>query len=150
MIISCEKCNKKFELEDNLIPESGRLLQCGSCSHKWHYIPEKIIKLDQEIGEINENTLTKDKIKVSKVQKKNKTKKKVSYQSRDEVLEQKEKKVGLLSYLLAIIISLVAIIIIIDTFKIQLSVIVPNIDLYILSLHQTLIDIFLFFKDLIK
>ena len=150
MIISCEKCNKKFELEDNLIPESGRLLQCGSCSHKWHYIPEKIIKLDQEIGEINENTLSKDKIKISKVQKKNKTKKKVFYQSREEVLEQKEKKVGLLSYLLAIIISLVAIIIIIDTFKMQLSVIVPNIDLYILSLHQTLIDIFLFFKDLIK
>jgi len=52
--------------------------------------------------------------------------------------------------LIAIIISLVAIAIIIDTFKIQLLVIIPNIDLYILSLHQTLIDIFLFFKDLIK
>ena len=64
MIISCEKCNKKFELEDNLIPESGRFLQCGSCSHKWHYMPDKIIKLDQEIGQINENILTEDKIKI--------------------------------------------------------------------------------------
>ena len=150
MIISCEKCNKKFELEDNLIPESGRFLQCGSCSHKWHYMPDKIIKLDQEIGQINENISTEDKIKISKVQKKNKTKKKVIHQTSEEPLEQKEKKVGFLSYLIAIIISLVAIAIIIDTFKMQLLVIIPNIDLYILSLHQTLIDIFLFFKDLIK
>ena len=50
MIISCEKCNKKFELEENLIPETGRLLQCGSCSHKWHYMPEKIINLNNEIN----------------------------------------------------------------------------------------------------
>ena len=49
MIISCEKCNKKFELEDNLIPETGRLLQCGSCSYQWHYIPTNKITLVNEI-----------------------------------------------------------------------------------------------------
>ena len=41
MIISCENCGKKFEVSDDLIPENGRFLQCGSCSHKWHYIQKK-------------------------------------------------------------------------------------------------------------
>ena len=40
MIISCDKCNKKFEIADKLIPDTGRLLQCGSCLHKWHYVPK--------------------------------------------------------------------------------------------------------------
>ena len=51
MIISCEKCNKKFELADNLIPSTGRLLQCGSCSYQWHYIPESKIELVDEVKE---------------------------------------------------------------------------------------------------
>ena len=37
MIISCENCNKRFEVSDNLIPEEGRLLQCSSCDHKWFF-----------------------------------------------------------------------------------------------------------------
>ena len=53
MIISCEKCNKKFELSKELVPDEGRLLQCGSCSYKWHYIPKKIIKLVNEIDQVS-------------------------------------------------------------------------------------------------
>ena len=49
MIISCEKCNKKFEISDELIPDNGRLLQCGSCSYQWHYMPTSRIKLVNEI-----------------------------------------------------------------------------------------------------
>ena len=37
MIITCEKCSKKFNIEDNLIPENGRELQCGSCNHVWFF-----------------------------------------------------------------------------------------------------------------
>ena len=44
MIISCDKCNKKFEIADKLIPDTGRLLQCGSCLHKWHYVPKNKIE----------------------------------------------------------------------------------------------------------
>ena len=64
MIISCEKCNKKFELSDELVPDEGRLLQCGSCSHKWHYIPTKTIKLVKEIDQVStskkKSNITKD------------------------------------------------------------------------------------------
>ena len=42
MIIECPKCNKKFQIDQNLIPNNGRKLQCGSCDHKWHY---KLIKI---------------------------------------------------------------------------------------------------------
>ena len=37
MIITCEKCSKKFNIQDHLIPPEGRFLQCGSCNHKWFY-----------------------------------------------------------------------------------------------------------------
>ena len=40
MIIACNNCNKKFEIDSNLIPESGRLLQCSGCNHKWFYQKE--------------------------------------------------------------------------------------------------------------
>ena len=41
MIIKCKKCNKSFEIDSNLIPENGRLLQCGSCEYEWFFIKEK-------------------------------------------------------------------------------------------------------------
>ena len=37
MIIECVNCNKKFSVNDNLIPKEGRQIQCGSCDHIWFY-----------------------------------------------------------------------------------------------------------------
>ena len=37
MIINCNKCNKSFNVKDDLIPEKGRLLQCGNCQYKWFF-----------------------------------------------------------------------------------------------------------------
>ena len=37
MIIDCPICYKKFDIDKNLIPINGRLLQCGSCNHKWFF-----------------------------------------------------------------------------------------------------------------
>ena len=62
MIISCENCNKKFELEDHLIPETGRFLQCGSCSHKWHYKP---IQKTETIKHRSEEKLTQYEVKAN-------------------------------------------------------------------------------------
>ena len=33
--LACGK--KKFNLDISLIPDEGRLLQCGTCDRKWHY-----------------------------------------------------------------------------------------------------------------
>jgi predicted Zn finger-like uncharacterized protein len=152
MIVSCEKCNKKFEVADNLIPETGRLLQCGSCSYQWHYIPINKINL---VNEIDQNTLTEN-IEKSLVKKSTKkiNKNKVSaykenFKSNDNISENK-KGISILSSLLIIIISLVALLVIVDTFKSFLITIIPGLDFYLSSLYETLIDIILFFKDLLK
>ncbi len=143
MIISCEKCNKKFELEDNLIPETGRLLQCGSCSYQWHYIPTNQITL------VNEIDSTKSSKNIKKINKKKINADKNILESDESILENK-KGVGFFSYLLVIIISLVALLVIFYTFKSSLLTIIPNTDFYLSSLYESLTDIYLFFKDLLK
>ena len=147
MIISCEKCNKKFELADNLIPETGRLLQCGSCSYQWHYIPTNHITLVNEIDSTKSSKNIKKSVK--KIDKKKINADKNILESGESILENK-KGVGFFSYLLVIIISLVALLVVGDTFKPYLLNIVPNLDFYLSSLYESLTDIYLFFKDLLK
>jgi len=69
MFIECPNCNKKFEVDHNLIPEEGRLVQCGSCGHTWLFKKviqpiidakptvkkEKITEKNKEIAAIKEN-----------------------------------------------------------------------------------------------
>ena len=45
MIIECQNCNKKFDLEDKLIPSKGRLVQCGFCHSQWHQLPNIVTSL---------------------------------------------------------------------------------------------------------
>ncbi len=138
MIISCEKCNKKFEISDDLIPSKVRILQCGSCMHKWHFVP---IDEDQPVIKIKESNDTDEDSKEQTIQKKD------TFKQTDV---KKDKKVGFLSYLLVFIISFIALIIIAETFKPIISLYIPGFDFYLLSLHESLKDIFLFFKDLTK
>ena len=37
MIIICPCGEKKFEVDENLIPDKGRLLKCGSCDQTWFF-----------------------------------------------------------------------------------------------------------------
>ena len=144
MIISCEKCNKKFELSDELVPDEGRLLRCGSCSHKWHYIPTKTIKLVKEIDQVSTSKKKSKKIKKNIINENNETLK------NQEIFSDEKKGIGLLSITIVTIISLIALLIILDTFKMYIISFIPNIDFYLSSLYESLKDIFLFFKDLIK
>ena len=166
MIIECEKCNKKFEVQDNLIPDKGRLLQCGTCRYQWHFTPNVKLELTEEVetpeeietpGEIE----TPEEIKPSKEKSKSVIKKIKPQKIHDlnEInnkheayndVQKTKKSIGVLSFLLVVVISFVALIILVDTFKNQLSSVIPSIDLYIESLHELLKDIFLFFSDLLK
>ena len=144
MIISCEKCNKKFDLSEELVPDEGRLLQCGSCSYKWHYIPKKTIKLVNEIDQVSTSKQKSKKIK------KNITNENNEILKNQEIVSDEKKEIGLLSITIVTIISFIALLIILDTFKIYIISFIPNIDFYLSSLYESLKDIFLFFKDLIK
>tara|TARA_B100001123_G_scaffold276257_1_gene307320 strand:+ start:5453 stop:5914 length:462 start_codon:yes stop_codon:yes gene_type:complete len=153
MQIVCPKCTKKFEVNDDLIPSEGRLVQCGSCNHKWFY---NKIKTSSEIL-IEESP----KEQVNKVEKKIIKKKKLPKISDDtnqfneeKIKENKQtivkKNTNKFKIFLVIIISFVALVILVDTFKIQISKTFPEIEAILNSLYETLTDIKLFFKDLIK
>tara|TARA_B100002052_G_scaffold291795_1_gene312396 strand:+ start:670 stop:1113 length:444 start_codon:yes stop_codon:yes gene_type:complete len=147
MIISCEKCNKKFQISDELIPDSGRLLECGSCSHQWHFTPDRKLKLENDVENFK---ITDEEDLIKEVKKEKKIKNKITNLKNENVVISNKKKVGFLSYFIVTIISLIALIILVDTFQIFLKSFFPNIDIYLLSLYDSLTDIFLFFKDLIK
>ena len=152
MIISCEKCNKKFELADKLMPSDGRLLQCGSCSFQWYYTPttkiDLVDELKHEVNKRNQVDNKNQKINKKKIKKENEIKNLNIHQSFSD--EIKEKKIGFFIFLLIIIISVTALVIILDTFKMQISSVIPNIDFYLVSLYDTLKDINSFFIDLLK
>ena len=154
MIIQCENCNKKFEIQDNLIPDDGRLLECGSCAHQWHYTPITKLELTDEVQIKDEPT---EQLIVKKTKKKSKIIKKIYENDADDEIDQtneiittKEKNISFINFLLVGIISFVAIVILVDTFKNQIAYVIPNISLYINELHEILRDIFLFIADLSK
>ena len=155
MIIQCENCNKKFEIQDSLITDKGRLLECGSCAHQWHYTPITKLELTDEIqikDEPSKQLIVKKKAKkISKIKKKfyeNDADNEID--QTDENITTKEKNISFINFLLVGIISFVAIVILVDTFKNQIAYVIPNINLYINDLHEILRDIFLFIVDLSK
>ena len=157
MIISCPACKKKFEIDSNLIPKDGRNLQCGSCLNVWFYKLEKNI-LDLEIKD-NATDLNEDNNDIIIKEDKNKeistTKNKDSENRKDKALVKYEKKtklslINFIGYFFVLILSFVALLIILDTFEPLLLRIFPNLELILFNFYETLLDIYLFIKDLIK
>ena len=162
MIITCPNCNKKFKIDNSLIPDEGRDLQCGSCNHVWLYKIEeensKILKLKEEI-DINDIETKVDKNNEEIVENKNpltKIETKLNNQKKEKNIEkQKETKISkntgnkFFSYLIVIIISFVALIILLDTLKNPLINVFPGLEFILFNLFETLHDIKLFIIDLI-
>ena len=151
MHIECENCNKKFELDSNLIPENGRELQCGSCEHIWFFKKKINIIEKKEIIEDQNINIEKEQVnkKIKKVKKElHEDEKHKKEYNIDQKVEKKD--YNILKIFLVLIITFIAIIIVIDTFKSQLSFIYPNLDNLLNNLYQSITDVVLFFKDLIK
>ena len=148
MIISCENCNKKFELDDHLIPNEGRLLECGSCSHKWHYKPIQELETSKENLDIEKPVIKEKKIK-NQVEISIKKNKPIVKENNDETRhDNKGKKINYLNFFIVIIVSFIALVIFFDTFENQLTKFFPDIGIYLDSLYETLRDIYLFINDL--
>ena len=165
MIISCPECSKRFNVDQNLIPKDGRLLQCSNCMHKWHFVikkneeiieepikseeviienknQEKKINPSQEFISIEDENVKKNLKKEQKVI--NKVKKKEQKQKKED------KPINLLNMIIVIIISVAALIIIIDTFRIELSKYMPFLNPMLDSFYAIIADINSFIKDLIR
>ena len=142
MIITCPNCNKQFNIDNSLIPEEGRDLQCGSCNHVWFYKIEdennKILKLNEEIVSKNIETKIEKKEKIPEKQKKKTTSKNTT-----------NNVSNFFSYLIVFIISSIALIIFLDTLKNPLINRFPGLEIILFSLYETLQDIKLFIIDLI-
>ena len=143
MIIKCPNCQKTFEVDSSLIPDKGRVIQCGSCNHTWDFnkkdLENKTQNLEIKIPEIQIKT-PYPKVKDIK---KNKT------QSKNQIKKRFVSLNNILSYLLVFIITFIALVILVDTFKIPLSKFFPQIELIVFNLFETLIDIYLFLKNLL-
>ena len=150
MIISCDQCHKKFEIDSNLIPKDGRLLECGSCNHKWFYkqdIEDKTeeIIIEPQLKNIEEKNIDPIQTNISPINELD-----TSSEKKKIVENKKIKKISILNIIIVFIISFVALIILIETFKNPISIYIPNIEFILNSLYEILRDIILFFKDLIK
>ena len=165
MIITCPNCNKKFNIDNSLIPDEGRELQCGSCNHVWLYKIEeensKILKLKDEIDindiqtkvdknneeiDENKNPLTKIETELN-----NKKKEKNIEKQKETKISKNTENTGnkFFSYLIVFIISFVALIILLDTLKNPLINVYPGLEIILFNLFETLQDIKLFIIDLI-
>ena len=155
MIITCPNCNKQFKIDNSLIPDEGRDLQCGSCNHVWFY---KIEEENNEVLKLNEELISKEiEIKPEKKEEKNRTE--VNYKKKEKISEKQKNKnasintsnnVGkFFSYLIVFIISFVALIILLDTLKTPLINVFPGLEIILFNLFETLQDIKLFIIDLI-
>ena len=142
MIIACPKCKKKFDIEDSLIPEKGRLLQCSSCDNKWFF--KKTIEVKKKIERIS------TKIKTNKIPKETEDIIIEAEKDNTKVENLKKNNLPILNLLLITIISFAALIIFLDTFKIQINNFVPGFEFLLENFYETLKDFYLFTIDLIK
>ncbi len=144
MQIICENCNKRFNLDQNLIPKEGRYLQCGTCNHKWFY--KNIVVEKKVVDDKYQETKKKIDIKEVKIDKKKDPKSNLLKKNN----KKDKKKINLFNLMIVFIISLIAIIIFLDTFKHNLKSIFPTIEYFLENLYESIKDIILFVKDLIK
>ena len=153
MIIVCPSCDKNFNVRDDQIPDKGRLLQCSNCKHEWFYtkntipIDDNIDELSDELTQESFGILDEEEDQHDEEIAEDKT---VELDKPRNTDKQKTKKINLFKLLLVFIISFVAFILIVDTFIVQISEYAPFAEKYLDNLYQSIIDISLFFQNLIK
>ena len=165
MIINCIKCTKKFEVNASLIPDNGRTIQCGSCNHVWFYKQEieqskNEIKAEITSPKSNNNDLEYKKDdnlneKLSKTEDTSNLENVANTGPTSVELINENKKTTFniskfLSYFLVFLITFIALIIVLDTFKSPLSNIIPGLEIFLYNFFETLKDLYLFIKNLLS
>ena len=153
MIISCPLCIKSFEVDENLIPEKGRLLKCGSCDQTWFFEESNQKNTKKEVFD---KSPKEKKLSVKPLEKINKP----DIENLSNITNGKGSEIikyqprldftfsTFLSYMVVIIISFISLIIILDTFKSSLYNFFPNLEYLLFSLYEILKDIKLFIIDI--
>ena len=155
MIISCPNCNKQFKIDNSLIPDQGRDLQCGSCNHIWFY---KIEEENNEVLSLNDEVV-KEKIETKAEKEEENITTEINYKKKEKTSEKQKnnnaskntssKVSKFFSYLIVFIISFVALVILLDTLKTPLINVFPRLEIILFNLFETLQDLKLFIIDLL-
>ena len=162
MIIECTNCNKKFRVDDDLIPKNGREIICGSCNYAWHFKPEKSseksLVLENEMIDFQKKTDQNDtdfhedfsNIRSEKNPKNNQIEisKETNVDYKTDKKNKYSKTSNFFSYLIVVIISFIALIILVDTIKSPLINIFPGLEIVLFNIFETLKDVRLFITDL--
>ena len=163
MIITCPNCNKQFKIDNTLIPDEGRDLQCGSCNYVWFYDVKdensKLLKLNDEVVSNNIQTKVKNEEKIVKKKQTIEKNKNENNDKKNKKTIEKQKTISIpknennkgskfFSYLIVFFISIVALIILLDTLKDPLINIFPGLEIILFNLFETLQDLKLFIIDL--
>ena len=149
MIIECICGEKKFEVNSDLIPSTGRNIQCGSCDKIWFFNPniENLQIKKEKKTPVSKPTINKYTIEENKP-----FKKKNIIQKEKALIKYEKTKKSILnilfSYFLVFIISFIALVILLDTLKDVLVNFFPNLEFILFNLFETLKDVSLFVKDL--
>ena len=168
MIITCNKCHKKFNVDSSLIPEKGRLLQCNGCDNKWFFKKESSndtissIETNKSPGNLqtpinteipeNINLLNKDIKKEDVFDEKTlniETDNENLVEDLKPVHHKDKKSYNILGSVIVFVISGIALIILLDTLQSPISKIFPNIEFMLYNLYENIKYIILFIKDLI-
>ena len=162
MIIECINCNKKFNVDADLIPKQGRQIQCGSCNHIWHFKIESSLKepliledednqknlsIAKDTKEVTESinvVKSTELLKDNEIYKENKIQENTTTENNIKI----SKISDFFSYLLVFLISFVALIILLDTLKSPLINVFPGLEIILFNLFETLKDVKLFIIDL--
>ena len=165
MIISCPNCNKQFKINPSLIPSEGRDLKCGSCDNVWFYKIEdkksKLLSLNEDVVDNEVEAIIDDKTKDQVTD----IKENLSQDKIDDIENKNDDKIiqkqipiknkikkstssKFFSYLIVSIISFIALVILVDTFKTPLINVFPGLEIILFNLFEILKDIKLFIIDL--
>ena len=154
MIITCPRCQKSFNIDDKLIPIEGRLVKCGACDHTWFFKQTENIENNQNTATLDTTINEEENREFLRVKQNKETIKpkvdKTKGSKKYLPAIKKEKRKNFSKLFLVFLISIIAIVVLIDTFKVPLGYIIPNINFYLDNLYQSLIDIKLFTINLIN
>ena len=154
MIIVCPCDQKSFNIDDKLIPKEGRLVKCGVCNHTWFFKPSENIEKKQDAATPNTTIKEEENREFIRAKKNKEAIKPKVYKTKENKKYlpaiKREKSKNFSKLFLVFLITIIAIVILIDTFKVPLGYIIPNINFYLDNLYQSLIDIKLFTINLIN
>ena len=165
MLVNCNSCKKKFVVPDAAIPQSGRLLQCGSCANKWTQYPVK----EKDIQETKKSTPVQETKKSTPIKIK-KNKKKINLYSEaylkkkhglviqgsvgdlgnKTTINKETKGFGFYSYMITIIILFITIFGILNLSKDMIVLYYPAADSYFNYLYEVIDIMKITFAELVN